>query len=113
MQRFLRLCAAIVVVFIAAGCMATTKTQQPDQNDVQTGYPGKWEQATLTEDEFGFKLIVVRQNDEKWVLESKTTCFWTRQLVDRTVWLRWGPVESFLMNDQGQICEFWTGERME
>ncbi|TET23646.1 MAG: hypothetical protein E3J71_01595, partial [Candidatus Stahlbacteria bacterium] len=78
MKKLSWLCGASVLVFIAAGCVATTKTQQPDQDDVQTGYPGKWEEATLTQDEFGFKLIVVRQNDEKWVLESKTTCFWTR-----------------------------------
>jgi hypothetical protein len=97
--------------FCIISCIATTKTHEPREEE--TGYPAKWEEVNLIEDEFGFELIVVRQNDERWKLQSKTTCFWARQLVGKTVWLKWGPVESLLMNDKGEICEFWTGERIE
>jgi hypothetical protein len=113
MKKLLWLWCAFAGVLSMISCIATTKTREPVQDEVETGYPSRWEEATLIQDEFGFELIVVRQNDERWKLQSKTTCFWARQLVGKTVWLKWGPVESLLMNDRGEICEFWTGERIE
>jgi len=112
MKKLLLLWIATAVIMIV-GCATTTKTQKPAEDSDQTGYPSRWEQATLTEDEFGFEIIVIRQNDEQWSLEAKTACFWTRQLIGRSVWLKWGPVECYLMNDAGQICEFWTKERIQ
>lgn len=101
----------LVVTFAATGCVIT----QPavDGETGNTGYPGIWEEATLITDEFGSELIVVRENQEKWVLVAKTYCFWTRNYVGRTVLLKWGPVESLLMNEAGESCEFWTRKRLD
>ncbi|MBN2378968.1 hypothetical protein JXM67_04110 [candidate division WOR-3 bacterium] len=72
-----------------------------------------WEQATLLRDYFGSGLVVVRQNDEVWRIESKSQCFWTSNYIGRQVWLQWGPVECVLKSESGSICEFWTKERVQ
>jgi len=100
---------AVAAVSLAVGCVVTTTTQgESDQN-----YPGRWEQAVLTSDELGVELMVVRENSEVWVLKAKTDCFWARNYVGKSVWLKWGPVVSLLMNDNGEICEFFTRERVD
>lgn len=96
----------LIVVAISVNCVVGTKENgQPD-------YPEKWEQAILETDEFGAELIVVRENGETWRLESKTFCFWARNYVGRSIWLKWGPVQSMIMNDNGETCEMWTQERL-
>lgn len=102
-----------VITSLTLGCVISNTTKQDQSTADQQGYPGKWEEAVLTSDEFGWHLIVVRQNDEKWALESKTTCFWTRNYIGRSVWFKWGPVISLMMNDNGEVCEFYTKERLE
>lgn len=95
----------IVVTVLATGCVLSQKM-------ATATYSGSWEQATLTHDEYGAELTVVRQNDEVWIIEAKTYCIWTRNYVGRQVWLLWGPVECLVKNDNGEVCEFWTKERV-
>lgn len=97
-------------LIVAISCAVTTGTQG---EGTQGGYPGKWEEAVLTTDELGIKLIVIRPNEQMWELRAKTDCFWSRQYLGRTVWFKWGPVESLLMNEQGDTCEFWTKKRID
>jgi hypothetical protein len=99
---------------LLTGCVSTTSTVKDEKkSENKSGYPGRWEQAVLTQDDFGSELWVVRENEEVWVIASKTNCFWARQYVGRYVWFRWGPVESQLMSDNGDICEFWTKKRIQ
>ena len=103
--------SALVLLF--AGCVTTTATKDGQSAPNEGGYPARWEQAVLTQDDFGSELKVVRENDEVWVIVAKTNCFWTRQYVGKSIWLKWGPIESKLMNDEGEICDFWTRKRLQ
>ncbi len=103
--------SAILMLF--AGCTTTGTVKDGKDTSNQGGYQGRWEQAVLTEDDYGTELRVVRENEEVWVLVSKTNCFWTRQYVGRSIWLKWGPIESKLMNDEGETCDFWTRKRLQ
>jgi len=75
---------------------------------IYSGSGDRWERATLLQDEFGSQLKIVRQNEEAWLIEAKTYCFWTMSYVGREVWFQWGPVECKVKSDDGEICEFWT-----
>lgn len=109
-KRVLELAAVTLLAILATSCALAKGTQ--DGNSTK-GYPARWEEVELTTDEFGVKLIVIRPNEQMWELKAKTDCFWSRQYVGRTVWLKWGPVESVLMNDQGDTCVFWTMRRVD
>ena len=101
----------VVMMFVVGvtGCIVSTSSTEGNSTD---GYPGYWEQAELETDEFGANLIVVRQNGERWEIQSNSVCFWSRNYVGRTVLFKWGPVQSMLMNDQGQICSFNTVRKL-
>lgn len=102
-----------VISLLLAGCVTTETTKDGQSSSNEGGYPGRWEQAVLSQDDFGSELKVIRENEEVWVLVAKTNCFWTRQYVDKSVWLKWGPIESKLMNDEGETCDFWTRKRVQ
>jgi hypothetical protein len=103
---------SVFAVFFA-GCVSTGTTKDGESSSAKGGYQGRWEQAVLSQDDFGSELRVIRENEEIWVLVAKTNCFWARQYVGRSVWLKWGPIESKIMNDEGETCDFWTRKRIQ
>ena len=74
---------------------------------------GNIEQAIIIKDFDGDKVIVERANGEKWILEAKTWCSWSWRYESRKVLLKFGYVSSKLINDDGDVCEFWTEEELE
>ncbi|MBD3285787.1 hypothetical protein GF359_04935 [candidate division WOR-3 bacterium] len=94
------------VVFLLSGCGLNKKMFAGDST-------GQWERATLIQDQFGSQLKIVRQNNEVWLIEAKTYCFWTKRYVNAEIWFLWGPVECKVKNDAGEVCEFWTKGKEE
>lgn len=60
----------------------------------------------------GDNVIIKRRNGEQWLLEAKTWCSWCWRYEDRQVYLKFGYVTSKLINDDGDVTEFWTEEEL-
>jgi hypothetical protein len=89
------------------------KTSRININDKGTVITtGGLEEATLVKDFDGDKVIIERVNGEKWILEAKTWCSWSWRYEGSKVLLKFGYVTSILINDDGDTCEFWTGEEI-
>jgi len=69
---------------------------------------GDLEEAIIIKDFDGDKVIIERAYGEKWILEAKTWCSWSWRYEGRKVLLKFGYVSSKLINDEGDVCEFWT-----
>ena len=69
---------------------------------------GKCEPAILVKDFDGDKIIILRLNDEAWVLEAKTWCSWSWKYEGKIVWIKFSYTTTEVMNDDGDISEFWT-----
>lgn len=74
---------------------------------------GDLEEAIIIKDFDGDKVIIERANGEKWILEAKTWCSWSWRYEGRKVLLKFGYVSSKLINDEGNVCEFWTEEEID
>lgn len=84
-----------------------------DINDKGVGITtGGLEEATIIKDFDGDKVIIERTNGEKWILEAKTWCSWSWRYEGKKVLLKFGYVTSMLINDEGDSCEFWTGDEI-
>jgi len=73
---------------------------------------GDLEEAIIVKDFDGDKVIIERANGEKWILEAKTWCSWSWRYEGRKVLLKFGYVSSELINDDGDVCKFWTEEEI-
>ena len=74
---------------------------------------GGLEEAIIIKDFDGDNVIIERANGEKWILEAKTWCSWSWRYEERKVLLKFGYVSSKLINDDGDVCEFWTEEEID
>jgi len=75
---------------------------------------GKAEPAILVKDmDNGDKIIILRSNEETWLLESKTLCGWSWNYEGKQIWIRFGYTSTMVINDKGEACEFWTEEEIE
>lgn len=71
------------------------------------------ETAWLIKDiNYGDSVIVERRNGEQWLLEAKTWCSWCWRYEGRQIHLKFGYVTSKLVNDDGDVSEFWTEEEL-
>lgn len=57
------------------------------------------------------KVIIQRANGEMWMLETKTSYNWFWKYERRKVLLQFGHTSSKLINNAGDVCEFWTRDR--
>lgn len=76
-------------------------------------YSGDLETAWIIKDiDNGDNVIIERRFGEKWLLEAKTWCSWCWRYEGRKVYLIFGYVTSKLINDDGDVAEFWTEEEL-
>lgn len=71
------------------------------------------EKAWLIKDiNSGDNVIIERRNGEQWLLEAKTWCSWCWRYEGRQVYLKFGYATSKLINDDGDVSEFWTEDEL-
>ncbi len=73
--------------------------------NTQSGIEQAWLIKDINDGEY---IIIQRMNGEKWLLEAKTWCNWCWLKEGQMVYLKFGYVESLLINDDGETAEFWT-----
>lgn len=72
-----------------------------------------FEKAWLIKDiNSGDSVIIERSNGEQWLLEAKTWCSWCWRYEGRQILLKFGYTTSKLINDDGDVSEFWTEEEL-
>lgn len=76
---------------------------------------GEAESAILIEDiNNGDKIIIYRLNNQEiWLLEAKTWCSWAWKYEDRKIWIKFGYINTTVMNEDGDLCEFWTEKEIK
>lgn len=93
--------------------------RKPETKTVVVPWPppvaktGGLEEAFVVKDFNGRKVLVQRASGEKWILEAKTWCIWSWRYEGRKVLLKFGYVSSKLINEDGDVCEFWTRESLD
>lgn len=71
------------------------------------------EKAWLIKDiNSGDNVIIERRNGEQWLLEAKTWCSWCWRYEGRQILLKFGYTTSKLINDDGDVSEFWTEDEL-
>ena len=99
---------ALLVAFQAGKSEATVVI--PGQPRLET--IGGLEQARIIKDFNGMRVIIERANGEQWLLEAKIWCNWSWLYERRRILLKFDYVVSKLINDNGDVCEFWTKEQI-
>lgn len=74
---------------------------------------GNCEPGILIKDFDGDKVIILRSNGEVWLLEAITWCRWSWRYEGEIVWIKFGYTTTKIMNEDGDICEFWTEEEID
>lgn len=76
--------------------------------------PEGWEVALLVKDiDYGKGVIIRRENGEVWYLKAKTYCLWAWRHKNKYVFLKFGRLSSILINEDGEVSEFWTKEMLK
>lgn len=71
------------------------------------------EKAWLIKDiNSGDSVIIERRNGEQWLLEAKIWCSWCWRYEGRQILLKFGYTTSKLINDDGDVSEFWTEDEL-
>ena len=79
----------------------------------QTQPSDDFEKAWLIKDiNSGDNVIIERRNGEQWLLEAKTWCSWCWRYEGRQILLKFGYTTSKLINDDGDVSEFWTEDEL-
>lgn len=74
---------------------------------------GGLETAWIVKDiDNGDNVIIERSNGEQWLLEAYTWCSWCWLYEGRQVYLKFGYVSSKLINDNGDVVDFWTEDEI-
>lgn len=72
-----------------------------------------FEKAWLIKDiNSGDNVIIERTNGEQWLLEAKIWCSWCWRYTGRQILLKFGYTTSKLINDDGDVSEFWTEKEL-
>ncbi len=72
-----------------------------------------FEKAWLIKDiNSGDSVIIERRNGEQWLLKAKTWCSWCWRNEGRQTLLKFGYTTSKLINDNGDVSEFWTEKEL-
>jgi len=76
---------------------------------------GEAEPAILVKDiNNGDKIIILRLNNkDAWLLEAKTWCRWSWKYEDKKIWIKFGYIKTTVINEDGDVCEFWTEKEIE
>lgn len=62
----------------------------------------------------GEKIIILRlKNKEAWLLKAKTWCSWAWKYEGKKIWIKFGCIETKVINKDGDVCEFWTEKQID
>ncbi|MFW6026460.1 MAG: 4-fold beta flower protein [Candidatus Woesearchaeota archaeon] len=61
----------------------------------------------------GDQIIILRTNGEAWLLDAITWCNWAWKYEGSQVWINFGSLKTEIMNNDGQLTEFWTKNKID